>query len=275
MKKLFLFILVVALCCALCACGKGGNKSSKEIEYDTAIAELRGLIAVSVPESKLKDPSYVYNREIEGEKWGPIFVFSPDLGELYKKFSEFGDYKQSKEILERFTVLENSYVVVDEVKVDLLGNEQKNEGVSRHTFDAQKRYICSNMRNTKIYDDDGNLVREDANTIHFYNDQGQRVETREYLDGLVDSIIEYVYDEKGNCVQEITKRIEGTHTKTYSYDENGRRISETTEGGTVTYVYDEYGNRIERDEKYSRIYDENNNFLIEWQFFTNCLTDHV
>lgn len=278
MKKIIVLTLALVLCFGLCACGEKGNA------YKQAVYNLESIIeytCLGYTKSELNEQHRLEN-DIEMYE----YINLPDL---YQRFSELGNYKQSKEILSRFSIVENGFVTVKRTFVDAFGQEQSHEG-GAVLIDAQGRvavvFDVSGNGTIYAYDEQENVIREGADRIHKYNDRGERIETYTFsyrFDG-IETITNYSYDTQGNCVEATRKNYDGTtYTITYTYDEKGNCIEKlttyangVTDTVAYTYIYDEQGNCLFRfsnediDEGYQFIvYSQTGNMI----FAANYATD--
>ena len=288
MKKIIALTLALVLCLGLVACGEGGTANK---DYENAISELRDLLEHCYKESDLRSPDYVLdtvNASVGSDRLYLLASEQEALKNLYQQFTEMGDYKQAKEIADRFSVVEKGYVSISETTVDALGQEHTSENFIGYLLDEQGRRIWKSYNSAGmggdiwVYDDNGNLIRG-TNEVHLYNKQGLRVESRSMWSEYIDSITTYTYDAQGNCVEQVCKTADGgTETIKYTYDEQGRciqkqRILAYSHGGeleenyTYIYSYDEQGICTEIVETEANgntstttyIYDEQGNCLFE------------
>lgn len=287
MKKIISLLLILVMCLGLCACGEGGTASK---DYENAISELRFLLENSFTESELHSQQYLpyLDNSLETPK-RPLFSDQESLVNLYHQFTELGDYKQAKEIADRFSVVEKGYVSISETYVDAFQQEHINEDFKGYLLDAKGRRIWESFSmdglggSIWVYDENGNQIREIANILHKYNEQGLLIETKNVGSEGIYAITTYSYDAQGNCVEQVCKTADGgTETIKYTYDEQGRciqkqRILAYSHGGeleenyTYIYSYDEQGNCTEivstetngATSTTTYIYDEQGNCLFE------------
>lgn len=282
MKKIIALILVLMFCLGLCACGEGSTANN---DYKNAMNDLTDLLNRTVQDSELQSVDTILNILDNIPEHGvqtlppSEYLYQDELEALYNQFTSFGDYKQSKEILDRFSIVENGRMVVNQVFVDFAGNERVTENIDAFTLDDLGRKVATSFRvdgrggECYTYDSEGNLIRE-INDVHFYNEQGLRTESYYFEYGSVGGITTYIYDENGNCIEETHKGADGFINMfiSYRYDENGNCVEETYKASdgtteTVTHIYDEFGNPIEstsekKSATYTNIYDNDNNLLI-------------
>lgn len=247
MKKIIALILALVLCFGLCACGEKGKA------YKQAVYNLESIIeytCLGYTKSELNEQHRLEN-DIEMYEY-------MNLPDLYQRFSELGNYKESKEILSRFSIVENGFVTVKANSVDAFGQVQSGD-VGAVLIDAQGRvavrFTSLGTGTLYVYDEQGNIVREGNDLIHKYNDRGERIETDLFsyrYEGL-ESVTNYSYDAQGNCVEAKIQYADGTTetlTFTYKYDEQGNCIEKvicsdiSDEPCTINYTYimDEQGN---------------------------------
>ncbi|WP_203249906.1 RHS repeat protein [Cysteiniphilum marinum] len=119
-----------------------------------------------------------------------------------------------------------------------------------HMLGRQKQvnYADSQNKSGKVvadsyqYDADGNITKKiDAagNVTQFtYNHDGELIKTT-YPSG---KTINQTYDEQtGEVIKETWQDSDGSHTKTYSYDDQGDIKTITLDGQTMSYTYDALG----------------------------------
>lgn len=292
MKKITLIILALILCFGLCACGSSNVESdgTTNKDYEKAIGDLRFLLENSFTESELHSQQYLpyLDNSLETPK-RPLFSDQESLVNLYHQFTELGDYKQAKEIADRFSVVEKGYVSISETYVDAFQQEHINEDFKGYLLDAKGRQIWESFGmdgrggSIWVYDENGNQIREIANILHKYNEQGLLIETTDVGSEGIYTITTYSYDEHGKCTNQESKCADGSTyiiTYTYVYDEQGNcteKVCHEPSGDTetTTYWYDEEGNCLFEFGRYAdgvnigydvKIYSKSGNLI----YFTDA-----
>jgi len=248
MKKILCVLLIPILCLSMTACGEKGK------DYKSAVHGLENIIEYTCLGYTKSELNEQHRLEDNIEMYE--YMTLPDL---YQRFSELGNYKKSKEVLSRFSIVENGFVTLKVNSVDALGQLHTVEQAV--LLDTQGRiaiqFSSSGQGTLYVYDEQGNIVREGNNLLHKYNDRGERIETDLFsykYEGL-ESITNYSYDAQGNCVEakkQYAKAPTETITFTYKYDEQGNCIEKVicsdndSEPCTINYTYimDEQGNPL-------------------------------
>lgn len=191
---------------------------------------------------------YTYNdndqllEELSYHNDKPIKILRRTYDEAGHILTEFADCQWEESYNRRYSYNENGELIKTEY-LDMAGNEV--DGYSQN-----------------IYDEKGNLVRREE--IYLWD-----------ADGEYSGYHNYLYDENGNLIEESGFTSFYPHavgglsiTCTYTYDENGRKISQlSVEDGEEmlsTWKYDEQGNVIEEtrgDYTYQYTYDEAGNLI--------------
>ena len=313
-KQTVAFLLLSLLLLSVCACGNGdqnsmgGNQGGTttttasqsnvdDAKYQQAINDLRALLDASYSDEELAPKEIILDIFSYSETdTYPIAHYQKELAELYERFSSFGDYKQAKEITDRFTVVKNGFVVVDESNSNT-GVVNKNIGT--FILDGEGRRIlvdfdCHYKGGTYyLYDEDGRLIRGESNNYYEYDETGRLVRETSYLPyyGFESKymIAVYTYDDAGRCIEKrCSYNTAVVITFTYTYDENGvlvRALDYYARQGVTTkrdilydYVYGVHGNslminqhRIGRGNFYGttndifEIYSEAGNLLFQYE----------
>lgn len=233
MKKRFLFMIILALCVLLTACGeqKAYDEACALFEsgrYAEAIEMFQALGRYSdssdrakIARTRLEQTSAWHDGDkAENEralKYADAFTFlnSGRTQEAYEAFSSLGGYRDAANRLEHFTVLRG--VLVGEEVHHISGGEDVLRGSAVYTYGADGKAV-SRSGFCKLdkygwfedfnyhygYDDAGNLARIDAVSAS----------------GSLSFSIEYEYNENGRPVRELYSDSYGKKhefVRTYSY----------------------------------------------------------
>ena len=149
----------------------------------------------------------------------------------YEKTETIKDYKDVKEILERFhKVLISAgeqYYIYDANDLILY------DGQYYYTYDTEGRISSKTTTNgtiyTVTYDERGLLTSEKSSRgtyLYSYNDNKQLIK-KTYSSEYSDIVTTYKYNEKGELIEEVQlDGLYGDDKTTYTYDEQGRIIAE-------------------------------------------------
>ena len=216
MKKSAFFILIVALCVLLAACGeqKAYDEACALFEngrYAEAIEMFRALgdysdspDRVKIAETRLEQTSVWHDGDkAENERalrYADAFTFleSGRTQEAYEAFASLGGYRDAAEKLSHFTVLRG--VLVGEDVHRLSGDEDLLRGSAVYTYDADGRAV-SRSGFCKL---DKYGWFEDFNCHYSYNEAGElsRIDAVA-VSGSLSFSVEYFYDENGRPIREL------------------------------------------------------------------------
>ena len=233
MKKRFLFILIVALCVLLTACGeqKAYDEACSLFEngrYAEAIEMFRALGTYSdspdrakIAQTRLEQTSAWHDggkSETERAlKYADAFTFldSGRTREAYEAFSSLGAYRDAADRLSHFTVLRG--VLVGEEVRHLENGESVLRGSAAYTYGADGRAV-SRSGFCKL---DKYGWFEDFN-YHYGYDEAGRLARIDAVNGsgTLSFSIEYGYNETGRPVHELYSDSYGQkheYTRLYSY----------------------------------------------------------
>lgn len=278
MKRVVLLLLAAMVC--LSACGKAGQEgnntenTTKPQELVDVALEDRYLAAISHLKQYLAEEQILLLDEQTQEFYR--YKGNDALTFLQGAFAALGDYKQAKEIADRFST-DGSFVGMSEgIAVDKNGQESQVQGICRQV-DPQGR--CIAVENTRyIYNENGLLTEENvieggkvsSSVVYTYNESKQLVSEKHTLSDESSYEISYTYNEFGK-IRTKTGNGEDT-TYSYTYDDQGHLLtaSSISEGnGQYEYAYDGAGNMIsqklvgEQVAELHRTYDENNHMVAE------------
>lgn len=126
------------------------------------------------------------------------------------------------------------YLYTSEGKWLAGGNTPGSFDKIEYTFTAGERYIIG----AKVYAGTGNFILNVTPPSH-----GKQ------------SVTEYTYDGHGNRTKLKVHEKESVQETDYTYDENDRLLTETTDNNVVTYTYDKNGNMLENSEGIKHTFD--------------------
>lgn len=236
MKKVTLFILIVALLFTLCSCDS--NDTAKSTEPSTIATEPASQLVYLLTQQRMT--TYT-------DGASSMLIIKNNFDENNRKISSSQSYNGEETVQTTFenydqhgnctlytmTTAEGGQFIYDVVYTyDESGNFTKMEQTA--TMATGEIYETTTM--TRIYDGDGNLVTESMirdNTMHDIADYQYRNE--------------YTYDNNGHAVRCVTYdgNSDITNSETYFCDENGNIVLAVGDSGAMSYrTYDEAGNII-------------------------------
>ncbi len=261
MKKLFAFLLTVALLVtALVGCGNNDNSThtdpnqSPSSTNDDATTDGNEVVGGD------EDSSNVEKYE---NAW--VLVQNGDCEAAYKLFEELGDYKDAKELLERFAYMPVKMSVEDWYYTQTTEFSYNDKGLPIKLVNT---VIRKNTSETTVYiytyDENGNMLSEvktapDGKTYNYhytYDNNGNLIEMNYSNSSNQTSKDVYTYDDNGVLLQYVNTNLGGrTTTCVYTYDSNGNLIKDvqTSKGSQpdsevimeiYEYVYDAHGNLV-------------------------------
>lgn len=246
MKKRFLFILIIALCVLLTACGeqKAYDEACSLFEngkYAEAIEMFRALGSYSdspdrakIAQTRLEQTSAWHDGgKAETEralKYSDAFTFleSGRTREAYEAFVSLGSYRDAADRLSHFTVLRG--VLVGEEVHHIDGGESVLRGSADYTYGADGRAV-SRSGFCKL---DKYGWFEDFNYHYSYDDAGllTRIDAVNTA-GTLSFSIEYGYNEIGRPVRELYADSYGL---THEYERVYRHVDATDSSDGYTEV---------------------------------------
>ena len=233
MKKSAFFILIVALCVLLAACGeqKAYDEACALFEngrYAEAIEMFRALGDFSdspdrakIAQTRLEQTSTWHESSRSDNeralRYADAFTFleAGRTQDAYEAFSSLGNYRDAAEKLSHFTVLEG--VLVGEDVHHITGDKDVLRGCAAYTYGADGR-AASRSGFCKL---DKYGWFEDFNCHYSYDEAGQltRVDAVN-TSGSLSFCVEYSYDSRGRQIRELYSDSYGTtreFTREYSY----------------------------------------------------------
>jgi len=163
---------------------------------------------------------------------------------LYEKLQALGDYKQTQEFLDRFTIVPSMLVKTVQYTTDQLNNVSES-WLGQYQYDQNGVMTAARgEENIQRYG-----MNEDYDWLYFTYDANGRVTMIEDKSGdTVYAVGTPTYDAAGNLVTMDVATTSGRYTTTFTYDDQGRRILMAMpqdyydEPMTWAYTYDDQGN---------------------------------
>ena len=274
--RLFVVLVVLSLCCA-CTAPRSTDKPQKT---QTTAPQSTGTSEVTQVTQTTKTTQTTRPVVLsDEEKYAAALaaLADKDYAEAHALLSPLGDYKDAAALLEKFVFR----------PTEIRWKRGHSEGGSTFTYDDRGNCIkiVHNDGNESVFTYDGigypiqrvyKSNKTVESTMHYtYNESGalveetQRTEYGEYTfyyeydkngrlrkqsvtyddDTYPESeVLEFFYDDRGNCIQTYGHYAVGDHVNKYTYDENGRCIHQVhaADGGESTFEYDAYGNRVKQ-----------------------------
>ena len=160
---------------------------------------------------------------------------------LYDLFAGLGDYKDSAQILAKFTVQAGMHTHTSLTHTDNMGNTGTDKSHELFTYDAQGRLIRGESEQLyRLYGgSEGNYK------YLFYNDQGHLVQVTDGTGNYTSARMDLTCDDQGRPVSGNYKTNYYSETLSYSYDDQGRLAESIAWYGETriwsTYTYDAQG----------------------------------
>ncbi len=212
-------------------------------EYDRLCRELENL-----DEALTENWTYSYNYLPEGSDEYVWLEGSEAYLQLREELLAMDGYKDTEDLVERFTVLEDMLVKTTTSYTDALGN------------------VNENFPTPNVYGVDGRIVKgyapeeflpqagEWAIYNYEYDDSGRVVSLKELWDDAIESLLNITYNSDGTVAATEYKDSNGNfRNDTYVY-EGGRLIQQLysnnyDEQHIITYTYDEAGQLIKTEDQ--------------------------
>ncbi|MBQ8345564.1 MAG: hypothetical protein IJY42_04795 [Clostridia bacterium] len=236
----------------------------REQGYQEAINDLRRLLENTYSDAELCSEEWILTLSSQSDADLPMAAKQTEWKDLYERFVSFGDYKQSREMVERFSVIQNGSVSVQQISRLQNGGEHITDNVDNYILDDLGRRVWQGFDykgwggTVFVYDEDGRLIRE-GNTFHQYDEQGRLTLSRELTADLDTYMaVVYTYDDGGNCIQKICRYKTAVNiTYTYTYDDQGRVIH-------AENLYERPHDRVssKRIIDYTYTYDDEENCIL-------------
>ena len=284
MKKFICTLLAIMSVFGLCACGqtneagvamatKEPTKEEREIivEYYYAVKDLEdgNDTATHVVELYQKLLAMTEYDKYTGTQYASTSYLSSSSGKLFStSYSTEISTWNRKEVLSRFTLVEDQLVFVTQVTEDRVGNQNTSENYINWQYDADGKVLSVNSEerinpiNLSTHNE-GFLESDDGQYEYDENDRLVKI-THENYYGDIEMVRTFTYDANGNLTQQLAK--DNYQERTYDYTtENGRIRSITwTANNKDRYeiVYTYSGNDLISEVK--SCYDEKGVLEIQW-----------
>ena len=277
MKKIFSLMLSFALCICICSCTNSGTTQNTNSNDVTTPENINTAVTTNAVGTDDTEKQYSKAKENLERYLNSGFLYDDNrqycrdnaaLEYLYNKFISFGDYKDSKNILARFSVQPNLLTSITNLQVDNLGNTKETD---------YKSYEYDRMGNV-ISDSDHpvldklliTLNRFDVSGSLEYEYDGDDIISIKVSHGYGAAKTLYAtitpeYDANGNATKATIKMNTDTYISTYTYDSENRiisaksyqidRLHNKSHSCDYTYQYDNKGNLV----KSSMLLDHTNN----------------
>lgn len=242
----------------------GYSKSWPEYVYPRAMECLKGLLYDVENGYTVDFYSYVDDN-------GVYYSGNEAWEYLIDLFTSLGDYKDSAEIVSRFSVLKDMYTGAKILRTDNLGNESSNT-FRYYKYDSQGRLIEG--RGFDIFQLYG--AYSSATLYFFYEGNEKNPSKIQY--GNVTAVITPTYDAQGRMVSAVAQYNSYARNYTYTYDAAGRlATSEVWNDGNYkykfTYTYDAQGKLVKMVEDYWYVSFSSGNESIEGRYTTTYTYD--
>lgn len=256
MKKIALFLAII-LCLSLCACTTPQNQQedptkddpAKEAQYQAALESLKVFEEARDLEIHLSDPESYYKA----------------MKDSYDLWAGLGDYKDAKEYVSRFTVVDDVLLYEATVDQDVFGQKQLRLSETKlYGYDANKNWVWDIDYGTKFHVLAYTPQNSPCVATRVYDENNRLISIDEYVGDTLECRCTYTYDSSGNLLTEtITKRSGQVVVVTYEPDgswaaSDGEFVKNIlNEKGQVTgemrnglfrylylYTYDENGHKV-------------------------------
>ncbi|MBQ4564310.1 MAG: hypothetical protein IJA58_07495 [Lachnospiraceae bacterium] len=168
----------------------------------------------------LKDTADGYGTWIEWPEEKSL-THNETLAYALDLFKQCGDYKDSKERVTKFTILENKLVEINEVRVDNLGNVSNNDYATYKYDKWNNRYYTSDYESNRLY------FGKKENRTRFeyeFNGTGQITKIYQGSPTSASAIMTPEYDADGNMISLRVQTNSGEYTNYFTY-EAGKLVS--------------------------------------------------
>lgn len=221
MKKVFLSVLIFALCLVFLSCSKDNN--GKEGKNKDQVTEQKQEIQ---KESKpLTDPGKKVKVKIEngitnmGKEYIAGKTYYDEKGKITKEVTYFMDEKQDSEI--SYSYDEKGLLVKKVIKGYNVVTEKNYTDVKTFKYDDKGKLISEQIK----YDESG--MTELTPDLYEYKYDGDKISKRE-------EYLTYQFNEKGKKI--IKNKNELISVVTYKYDSKGNLTEETPENKNESYA---------------------------------------
>ena len=274
MKKFICTLLAILSVLGLCACGQPTNEAGVVMATQEPTKEERKLIVeyyYAVNELENSNPSATRQSEIYQELLG-MTEYDKYTGTEYastgyltrssgKIFTSAYDDEIStwnrKEVLARFSVLDDKLLSVTQTNEDRMGNQDTFENIIQWQYNSEGKMLSVsdendvNPVNISSKNENFLLSREG---LHEYDENGRLVKITHMTYDDITMVRTFTYDANGNLTQQVAK--DNDEERIYTY---------TTENGRITAISWPF-----RDCRYEIVYTyEGDNLVSEVKSFYN------
>ncbi len=199
-------------------------------------------------------PEYIYPRAVsylqecvqeQAEGKTPGFYDATQVGEsvryyendawkrLYEIFTALGDYQDSAQLVERFTILKDMYRGAQIVRVDKMGNESTDNSYKVYQYNSLGQITAS--RGEETFHQYGNTKNNEL--YFFYDDNGRISKIQQGSGNHVNVVMVPAYDDQGRMVSATYESNQKSHELSYAYDDQGRLTEHTVWNHNERYQY--------------------------------------
>ena len=254
MKKALSLILALVMCLSLCACGGSNTDTSNPAndEANNPKTDSNNTTGDTTHKEELYTAVIEKLNQLVGNSKDPVSLTEEDATYLIEKLTELGDYKDSLQIMDSFSVFSNMLVSITEIAGDKMGNEIKSDIF--YEYDSKGRVISTST--DQVREKFGLLAYCFPGELVFsYNEDGTVSEI----------IVDYFGEILARCTPQYNEwgAIDSVHILTndsefsanFEYDAQNRLISSQMPNSRYysgdirefTYAYNDVGQMIEKD----------------------------
>ena len=233
-----------------------------------------------------------YTVEVPEGESRPYYEGNAAWKRLYELFTALGDYKDSAEIVDRFTILKDMYTGASLLRVDNMGNESSDREYEVYKYNSLGQVTYSETAENHrlyggdtygslyfFYDESGRISKIQKGTGNnvsavitpVYDGEGRMVGGT-YQSNSYNWELSYVYDAEGRLIENIVWNNDDRYHHTYVYDAAGNLVKDVYWYGwgsnyklyryTVDYTYDAQGHLVQVEKVRESYYDYRNEFTL-------------
>ena len=225
------------------------KEQARQNEYDRLMREIENL-----EDSLANDYTYSMSYQVEGsDEWTWI-----EGSEAYLRLRDdllaMDGYKDTKELAERFTVLEDMMIGTIVTWTDALGNNNEEKNLLPYAYDKE-----GNIIKGVVPEEFQSFTSTWDRYNYEYDADGMLVSLKLMYDDTINAVIDITYNADGTVAGYEYKSAGGyTRSATYIY-EGGRLVQQTYTDGygdqyVINYTYNEAGQLIMTQEEEVRDY---------------------